>query len=307
MRPARRQALKFFAGLAASFAIPSFAYAHRFARDEAGCLVVPVRVNGHGPYPFILDTGSNRTVVTPELVSALGLVVSNGAQNVTGVGGEANAGLVRLARVDVGAFSHDGVTAIVLPSDGVRGAFGAARGAIGMDGLSDKRLLIDFENGGFEVGPGGAAASEDFDVVKGALRFGRLLEIPIDIGGFEARAIIDTGTQATIANPALMAQGIATATQRRFVVVGARGESPATQAALLRDVKLGPLKIASLLAQPGQLPVLRGPDGKELPALFLGMDALGLTRGFAIDFARAELQVRLDPLQLAWARWSERG
>jgi predicted aspartyl protease len=36
-------------------------------------VVVPVRINGEGPFDFILDTGTNTTVVTPELASQLKL------------------------------------------------------------------------------------------------------------------------------------------------------------------------------------------------------------------------------------------
>ncbi|HWA00584.1 MAG TPA: aspartyl protease family protein [Caulobacterales bacterium] len=300
--------MQFIAGLAVSAAFPSQASARtEFSRDAAGCLVVPVRINGRGPYLFVLDTGSNRTVITPELANELGLAISNGGQRIVGVGGSASAGMTRLDHIDAGALQVRGVTAMVIANDRTMGPFGAAQGALGMDGLAGKRLVIDLERGDFEIESGGDAAPRGYEIVPGRLRFGHLLEIPIDIGGFAARAVIDTGTQATIANAPLLAQGVATTAPQRFALVGANGAAATSQAALLREIKLGPLMINRLLAQPGELPVLRGEDGKALPALFLGMDALGQTKGFAIDFARAELQVRLDPLQLAWLRWTADG
>ncbi len=308
MRPARRQALKVIGGLAVGALFPSIANADTaFVLDDDGCIVVPVMINGRGPFQFVLDTGSNRTVITPEVASDLGLTVSRTGQQVLGVGGAADAGLVRLDRVEIGPCVLPGLTAMVMPSDPRAGMFGAAHGAIGMDGFAGRRLLIDLEDGAYEISDGGEATPSGFEIVPGRLRYSHLLEIPIDVGGFAARAVIDTGAQKTIANDLLLTQGVSVRDPRRFVIAGARGVTAPTNAARLDQVKLGPLVINQLLAHPGELPVLHGPDGKPLPALFLGMDALGLTRGFAIDFARAELQVRLDPRQVAWARWAERG
>jgi Aspartyl protease len=38
-----------------------------------GYLIVPVSINGSGPYPFLLDTGSNSTLVRNELLDTLGI------------------------------------------------------------------------------------------------------------------------------------------------------------------------------------------------------------------------------------------
>jgi len=40
---------------------------------NSGYLIVPVAINGSGPYPFLLDTGSNRTLVRNELLDTLGI------------------------------------------------------------------------------------------------------------------------------------------------------------------------------------------------------------------------------------------
>ena len=41
--------------------------------DQIGRIVVPVMVNGNGPFLFVLDTGATSTVLTPQLVATLGL------------------------------------------------------------------------------------------------------------------------------------------------------------------------------------------------------------------------------------------
>ena len=40
---------------------------------SGGYLIVPVSINGSGPYPFLLDTGSNSTLVRNELLDTFGI------------------------------------------------------------------------------------------------------------------------------------------------------------------------------------------------------------------------------------------
>ena len=39
--------------------------------DETGAVVVPVTINGRGPFPFLLDTGSSHSVVSGSLAEQL--------------------------------------------------------------------------------------------------------------------------------------------------------------------------------------------------------------------------------------------
>jgi hypothetical protein len=53
---------------------PELGYSNRVLKirlTPQKLVIVPVRINGQGPYSFILDTGSSVTVVKPELVSRL--------------------------------------------------------------------------------------------------------------------------------------------------------------------------------------------------------------------------------------------
>ena len=46
--------------------------------DQIGRIIVNVMVNKQGPFQFVLDTGANRTVLTPRLITALGLHTDDG-------------------------------------------------------------------------------------------------------------------------------------------------------------------------------------------------------------------------------------
>jgi hypothetical protein len=63
-------------------------------------LVVPVQVNGKGPFPFALDTGASQTVITPALARTLGLGTADGP-DILGAGGAAGAGVTILESLGV--------------------------------------------------------------------------------------------------------------------------------------------------------------------------------------------------------------
>jgi hypothetical protein len=45
----------------------------KLGATSRGYLIVPVAINGSGPYPFLLDTGSNKTLVRNDLLDTLGI------------------------------------------------------------------------------------------------------------------------------------------------------------------------------------------------------------------------------------------
>src|SRR5258705_9953801 len=55
---------------------PQFAIATRL--DRAGRIVVPVYIDDHGPYRFLLDTGATHSAVSHRLVQELHLVTDTG-------------------------------------------------------------------------------------------------------------------------------------------------------------------------------------------------------------------------------------
>src|SRR5580658_6631456 len=73
----------------------------------------PVRVDGTGPYPFVVDTGANQSVVSAELAGTLGLKVGD-PQPLNGVAGVQMAPTVTATLQFGGRTAHD-ATLSVLP------------------------------------------------------------------------------------------------------------------------------------------------------------------------------------------------
>jgi hypothetical protein len=114
-------------------------------RGEAA-LVVPVFVNGEGPWNFVLDTGATITCVEREIAERLVLAPVRGVVGVgAGVGGTGRLELVRFDSLAVGqarAFRLDGC---LLDLEHLRALGADVHGLLGLDFLRRFRVSLDFE------------------------------------------------------------------------------------------------------------------------------------------------------------------
>jgi Aspartyl protease len=105
-------------------------------------MVVGVSINHSGPYDFLIDTGTQMTVVDQELAAELRLAAT-GPANVAGVSVKGTATYARLDSLELGghaAINHD---VVVYDMQDVQGAGFALRGLLGEDFLSGYDVLID--------------------------------------------------------------------------------------------------------------------------------------------------------------------
>jgi predicted aspartyl protease len=118
----------------------------RLAGPGGAALVVPVHVNGEGPFDLILDTGATFTCADTSLVRELALPERRLAVGTAvGIGG---AGRVRLHAVDslrVGAASAGRGSVCALDLGALRVVGPGVRGLLGLDFLKRFRVTIDFE------------------------------------------------------------------------------------------------------------------------------------------------------------------
>jgi len=76
-------------------------------------ILVATTINGRGPFDFVLDTGAEVTLLSPQTVATLGIATGNSAR-VSGVGGQSmTAGTAVLDEIAVGGARVGGLTAIV--------------------------------------------------------------------------------------------------------------------------------------------------------------------------------------------------
>lgn len=109
-------------------------------------LVVPVHINGEGPFDFVLDTGATFTCVSPSLSESLGLEeragqVAYGA----GIGGSGQVQLVGADSLRLGAAQAHDMTVCVVQLDQLEATGISIDGLLGLNFLREFRMLLDFE------------------------------------------------------------------------------------------------------------------------------------------------------------------
>ncbi len=120
----------------------------RIVRGDGGTLVyVPMKVNGRGPYEFVLDTGSSNSSVDRSLVRILGLPRTGKMHPVQGVTGSGVVPVVKLRKWTLGGVPmHGRSLSVVDLGIGVGGLLGSDElcrfGNVNLD-FQHNRLLID--------------------------------------------------------------------------------------------------------------------------------------------------------------------
>jgi predicted aspartyl protease len=108
-------------------------------------IVIPVKINHSGPFDFMVDTGSQLTVVDPALASQLGLKL----QGTVGLVATANylqASVAVLDTLEVGSHVVERATVAVQDLRQIQAADSRIRGVLGENFLAHFDLLIDYQH-----------------------------------------------------------------------------------------------------------------------------------------------------------------
>jgi hypothetical protein len=97
-------------------------------------VLVPVKINGHGPYEFVLDTGASSSTISRSLMRRLHLPRTGGTAHVRGVTGDTVVPLVTVSRWTLGGQRLHGRSLPVLDLGGDFGG-GQVSGLLGSDEL----------------------------------------------------------------------------------------------------------------------------------------------------------------------------
>ncbi|MEQ1581178.1 MAG: retroviral-like aspartic protease family protein [Steroidobacteraceae bacterium] len=284
------------AGAANARPAPVLLYSESTRPDDLGRIVVPVILNGEGPFFFMLDTGATRTVIAKQALDRLGLQADPERQVLLrGLSGVKPIPTVLVRSMQAGSMQFNEVRMPVLDAPILEGV----DGVIGNDTLGQHRVTADFAADQILiVDTQGAPAAKTHLVVP----FTPLSRAPIMVdaivGGVRARAIIDTGGADTLGNVALLRalrrQVRSNGNYKLIAQIGITDITDTTQQALLMSVKsltVGPLEFANLRVSFGNYSIFDRWDADDRPTVLIGMDTLGLLSGLVIDFQRKELHI----------------
>jgi hypothetical protein len=256
-------------------------------------MTVPVTIGAGGPYRFIVDTGSERTVISREVAGRLGLGRGRPVQmhSMTEVS-RVETALVPALRVGRRIVSN--IHAPTLAEETL-----GADGLLGVDSLVSQRVDLDFRSNEMTVTPSRereARWTGDTIVVTGRSRFGRLILVDASFDGERIWVIIDTGSQISIANEALRRR-----LERRgrlsptspVQVVSVTGGTIMVDYGVARRVRIGGLEIIGMPVGFGDVEPFRKLELLQRPAILLGMDALQLFERVSLDFSTREVRLQL--------------
>lgn len=245
-------------------------------------LTLPVRIAGAGPYDFMIDTGSQATVVTHEINEELGLVDA-GMATVIGMASSREVGLVEVDDLQFGSRTIHGLTAPVLERSHI-----GADGIIGLDSLQDMRVMFDFRKRTIAV----ADADEKYSnrgyeiIVRARPKLGQLLITKAYVEGIKTTVIIDTGAQATLGNLALREKIRKKRAEMDILTTDVNGVSMVAPLNVARSLKIQGLELKNMPIAYADAPAFKALGLDEEPTISLGMEHLRVFDRVAIDFSK---------------------
>jgi hypothetical protein len=261
-------------------------------RDRIGRIWAPVLINGRGPYRLVLDTGATHSAIVSHVVTSLGIPISTLTNvRVTGVTGSAIVPTVDVSKMQVGELWMDSSTLPV-----VADVFGGAEGVLGTEGLSDKRIVIDFGRDKVVIMRSkGDIGRAGFTTLPLRQLRDRLLALDVVVGGVKAKAIIDTGAQISIGNNALRSALMRhnAKDSHKAEIEGVTLEVETGDMMRAPPISVGALEFNFVNITYGDMFIFDRWKLNHEPVLVLGMDVLGTVDVLVIDYKMHLLQMRL--------------
>ncbi len=115
-------------------------------------MVVSVSINNRGPYDFLVDTGTNTTLIEPELAKELGLRAA-GRISLTSLAKSVPVNRYFLQTFRAGPASVSNLEALAVSLPQLHALGGKVRGILGMNFLLEFSFLLDYEHERFEIYP----------------------------------------------------------------------------------------------------------------------------------------------------------
>jgi predicted aspartyl protease len=254
-------------------------------------MTVDVRLNGRGPFHFVVDSGADTTAVGLKVARDLQLplgtpVILNGMTDRNIVD------RVHVASLKLGPSTISNLEVPALKEEDLGGD-----GMIGIDALVRQRLMMDFDDKVIKV-EDAARPPEHFTdeiVIIARLQHGQLILTHVKAGGFSLDAVIDTGSEITIGNLALRDRLMSRNLNKDWTVAttGVTGKTVDLQLGQLRELRVGSIVLHNIPIAFADVPPFKVFGLSDTPALLLGTDILQNFRKVSLDFADRKVRFQL--------------
>jgi predicted aspartyl protease len=274
------------AAAAQDIAVLPPAFVQQFEVDRSDRMTVPVRINGSEPYPFIVDTGSERTVIATDLAKRLSLEAGPKLALAT-ITGPAVAESYVIEKLAMNTINVE-----MIEAPGLERSHLGAYGLLGIDSLEDHKLLLDFRKQKMDVLPSPrkarpGKAEAGMIVVSATRKAGRMILSNAEIGGMKVDIILDTGAQSSMGNYALRDKMRKRDRRFEYMPVTMRsvtGDQLAGDFTQIRTIRIGGVDINDLPITFADNYAFKALKLDKKPAILLGMDAMKLFDRILIDY-----------------------
>jgi predicted aspartyl protease len=262
------------------------------ARQLRTRLSIPVMVNGQGPLRFVVDSGADRSVIGLAAAERLGLPKGKRVM-LHGVAGAMPVDTVTIDTLTIGTSEIYDITAPQLPE-----GFIGAQGIIGIDALAEQRLMLDFDKKAISVQDSRrpVAVESDVIVVTARLRHGQLILTQAIAGNDRLYAIIDTGSEVTMGNSALLKKifrGRNPPPATPVTLTSVTGQTVTASLIVIPHIRIGGLTLGNVPVAFADVPPFKLFGLATQPAMLLGTDLLENFRRVSLDFRNRKVRFQL--------------
>ncbi|MFY9985138.1 MAG: aspartyl protease family protein [Chthoniobacterales bacterium] len=213
-------------------------------QDMGGRPVVELRINGKGPFPFILDTGATMTVISEELSRQLSLSAP-GDMHVVARGAGTPPRIVAIHEVRIGNAVLEDVIAGMMPSGAFSVGGDAPRGVLTAASFPGYLLTYDYRGKRISIKKGSLAGADS----KSIFQYSEdhlLPTVPIRVAGHDTQVDLDTGSPYGLTLPVKFLTELPLATEPKEsgkVRTGGGGEFPVSIARVHGVIEVGKYKL----------------------------------------------------------------
>jgi predicted aspartyl protease len=259
------------------------------ARAVETRMAIDVRINGQGPFRFVVDSGADRTVIGTALAARLGLPPGESV-TLHSMGAPRRIDTVAIDRLAIGAAEMRDIAAPALPEIHL-----GAQGLVGIDALAGQRLTLDFEKKTITVQDTRKreviTSRMDEVVVTARRRKGQLILTQASAGGVALAAVIDTGAEVTIGNSALRAKVVSRKLPLRSIeMLAVTGETVRADLVVLPEVRIGGIVMHNLPVAFADVAPFALFGLATQPAVLLGTDVMQSFRRVSLDFRNRKIR-----------------
>jgi predicted aspartyl protease len=264
-------------------------YTARTRRDRIGRVWVPVAINGRGPFRLVVDTGATNSAIVSSVAKRLGLPTAASPKVlVQGATGIDAVPYVTAEQMELGDLLFKQAKLLIVPD-----VFGGADGVLGVQGLPDMRIHIDFRRDVTQIEYARNEQRPPGEWLEFSTAAGRLARLELRVGGVRTTAVVDTGAQQTIGNDRLRQ---ALLLRWRYTqdadIIGVTMDVTQAKSIRIPSIAFGSVKVRNAAISFGELPIFEHWHLNGEPALLLGMDVIEELETFDIDYQQRKLHLR---------------